>query len=170
MHDLANSDSVLLSNAHTNRQLPLGHRALLLLLLTVGACSSSSALREGSTSTPVTRSAAPAQSAECAAVADSVRASVPEDRLPRAISDHRLRYPTPPLDAAVGVPVETFAIVSPDGRIDSTTFRVAGTGDVAYKRAMLRTVSSARWRPAKVGECSVWSRIGIEVTNLGITR
>jgi hypothetical protein len=103
-------------------------------------------------------------------VADSVRASVSEDRLPRSIPDHRLRYPIPPPDAAVGVPVETFAIVNPEGGIDSTTFRVTGTGDAAYKGAMLRTISSARWRPAKVGECSVWSRISIEVTYLGITR
>lgn len=144
MCDLANTNPVVVGSARMNWPVPLRHRALLLLVLTVGACSSSSKARRGSTPTLVTRSAAPAQSAECAAVADSVRASVPEDRLPLAISDHRLRYPTPPLDAAVGIPVETSAIVSPEGGIDSTTFRVTSTGDVAYKRAMLRTISSAR--------------------------
>jgi hypothetical protein len=155
-------------SASRSYELPRLHHALPLLLLAVGACASSSSAHEESPAALAARSEAPAQPAACAAVADSVLASVPKERLPWAIPDHRLRYPAPPRDAAVGIPVETFAVVGPDGGIDSTTFRVTGTGDGDYKRAMLRTISKARWRPARVGECAVWSRISIKVTDMGV--
>ena len=157
-------------NASRNCRVLFLHPACVVLVPMMIACASSSSVPEGSLAATGTPSGPSARSAECIAVADSVRTSMSDERLPGAVPDRRLRYPTPPPDAAVGIPVETFAIVDPDGGIDSTTFRVTGTGDGAYKRAMLHTISRARWRPARVGECRVWSRISIKFTYLGVER
>ena len=107
----------------------------------------------------------------CDRIRDSLLTSVPVDRWPGAHAVNHPRPPKAPVDAVAGVPVTASVIVLPDGSVDPTSLNVTGTSDRQYEIRVLEWLSKEqKWMPGTVAGCSVVSRAGLVVTQIGILR
>lgn len=119
---------------------------------------------------PASLAMSSADSARCAAIADSLRAHTPMSALPLVTPTRRLVRPPPPRDGQPGVPVRTVFLVRPDGFVDTASVAHSGTADDGYRRAMTRTLASVRFNRAIVDGCPVWGRGDIQLLGVSRTR
>jgi hypothetical protein len=97
-------------------------------------------------------------------------ATVPPESLPPARSrgpvvDGLHRFVGP------GEKVDLQFLVRPDGSVDTGSVRVDGIVNAVQARSyVVQQVRRRTYAPAELAGCPVWSRVGISLTNLGLTR